>query len=53
MGQLTGSLRLGIVSLIVFFLLGLALLPLVNVGRAMEQSKAPQAVIPGPAELVS
>jgi len=51
--QLTGSLRLGIVSLIVFFLLGLALLPLVNVGRAMEQSKAPQAVIPGPAELAS
>jgi UMF1 family MFS transporter len=38
--QISGSLRLGIVSLIVFFLLGLALLPLVNVLRAMEQGKA-------------
>jgi UMF1 family MFS transporter len=37
--QLTGSLRMGIVSVIVFFLLGLALLPLVNVVRAMEQGK--------------
>jgi MFS transporter, UMF1 family len=38
--QISGSLRLGIVSLIVFFLLGMALLPLVNVLRAMEQGKA-------------
>lgn len=37
--QMSGSMRLGIVSLIVFFLLGLALLPLVNVLRAMEQGK--------------
>jgi UMF1 family MFS transporter len=37
--QLTGSLRLGIVSVIVFFLLGLVLLPLVNVLKAMEQGK--------------
>jgi MFS transporter, UMF1 family len=35
--QLTGSLRLGIISVIVFFLLGLILLPLVNVPKAMEQ----------------
>jgi UMF1 family MFS transporter len=37
--QLTGSLRLGIVSVIVFFVLGLVLLPLVNVPRAMAQGK--------------
>ena len=37
--QLTGSLRLGIVSVIVFFLLGLILLPLVNVPKAIEQSR--------------
>ena len=37
--QLTGSLRLGIVSVIVFFLIGLVLLPLVNVPKAMEQGK--------------
>jgi UMF1 family MFS transporter len=37
--QLTGSLRLGIVSVIVFFLLGLVLLPLVNVPKAMEQGQ--------------
>ena len=38
--QLFGSMRLGIVSVIIFFLLGLALLPLVNVRKAMEQGKA-------------
>jgi MFS transporter, UMF1 family len=37
--QLTGSLRLGIVSVIVFFILGLILLPLVNVPKAMEQAQ--------------
>ena len=37
--QLFGSLRLGIFSLIFFFVVGLALLPLVNVRRAMEQAK--------------
>jgi len=37
--QITGSLRLGIVSVIVFFLLGLVLLPLVNVPKAMAQGK--------------
>jgi MFS transporter, UMF1 family len=42
--QLTGSLRLGIVSVIVFFLLGLVLLPLVNVPRAKEQGQ--QAIVP-------
>ena len=38
--QLFGSLRLGIVSVIVFFLLGLILLPLVNVPKAMKEGKA-------------
>jgi UMF1 family MFS transporter len=37
--QLTGSLRMGIVSVIVFFVLGLVLLPLVNVAKAMVQGK--------------
>jgi MFS transporter, UMF1 family len=41
--QLTGSLRLGIVSVIVFFLLGLILLPLVNVPKAMEQAQQTRA----------
>jgi MFS transporter, UMF1 family len=41
--QLTGSLRLGIVSVIVFFLLGLILLPLVNVPKAMEQAQQTKA----------
>lgn len=36
--QLFSSMRLGIVSVIIFFLVGLALLPLVNVKKAMEQS---------------
>ncbi|HWT82841.1 MAG TPA: MFS transporter, partial [Candidatus Methylomirabilis sp.] len=38
--QLFGSMRLGIVSVIVFFVIGLILLPLVNVPKAMEQAKA-------------
>lgn len=41
--QLTGSLRLGIVSVIVFFVLGLILLPLVNVPKAMAQSQQASA----------
>jgi UMF1 family MFS transporter len=41
--QITGSLRLGIVSVIVFFLLGLVLLPLVNVPKAMEQGRQASA----------
>jgi UMF1 family MFS transporter len=43
--QLTGSLRLGIVSVIVFFVLGLILLPLVNVPKAMEQAKQTSATL--------
>ncbi len=37
--QLFGSLRLGIISVIVFFVLGLILLPLVNVPKAIEESR--------------
>ena len=37
--QLFGSLRLGIVSVIVFFLIGLILLPMVNIPKAMEEGK--------------
>jgi UMF1 family MFS transporter len=37
--QAFGSLRLGILSIIFFFIVGLILLPLVNVKRAMEQAK--------------
>ncbi len=37
--QMFGSLRIGIVSVIIFFLVGLALLPLVNVPRAIRQSQ--------------
>jgi UMF1 family MFS transporter len=37
--QMFGSLRLGILSVIFFFVMGLILLPLVNVGLAMEQAK--------------
>ncbi|OGN92432.1 MAG: hypothetical protein A2Z71_09620 [Chloroflexi bacterium RBG_13_50_21] len=49
--QLTGSLRLGIVSVIVFFLLGLVLLPLVNVPKAIEQGKqTSSALVDIPAE---
>jgi MFS transporter, UMF1 family len=51
--QLFGSLRLGIVSVIVFFILGLALLPFVNVGKAISQGKAASAAgqSPQPAPL--
>jgi UMF1 family MFS transporter len=43
--QAFGSLRLGILSLIFFFIVGLALLPLVNVPKAIAEGKrAPQAV---------
>ena len=37
--QIFGSLRLGILSVIFFFIMGLILLPLVNVELAMEQGK--------------
>jgi MFS transporter, UMF1 family len=37
--QMFSSLRLGIVSVIIFFLLGLAILPLVNVVKAMQEAK--------------
>ncbi len=37
--QMFGSLRIGILSVIFFFIMGLILLPLVNVGLAMEQAK--------------
>jgi MFS transporter, UMF1 family len=48
--QLFGSLRLGILSVIFFFVLGLALLPLVNVPKAMEQGKAVSKVAAGAAD---
>jgi UMF1 family MFS transporter len=37
--QLFGSLRIGVVSVIIFFLVGLAILPMVNVAKAISQSK--------------
>jgi UMF1 family MFS transporter len=37
--QLWGSLRMGIVSVIIFFILGLLILPFVNVERAIQQGK--------------
>jgi UMF1 family MFS transporter len=37
--QMFGSLRLGILSVIVFFVIGLVLLPLVNVPKAMAQAR--------------
>ena len=37
--QVFKSLRLGILSIIFFFIAGLVLLPLVNVKKAMEESK--------------
>jgi UMF1 family MFS transporter len=36
--QMFGSLRIGIVSVIIFFLLGLAILPFVNVRKAMHEA---------------
>ncbi len=38
--QQFGSLRLGILSVIVFFVIGLALLPLVNVAKAIQQGQS-------------
>jgi UMF1 family MFS transporter len=38
--QLFGSFRIGVLSLIVFFLLGLFILPFVNVPKSMEQARA-------------
>jgi UMF1 family MFS transporter len=37
--QLFGSLRMGILSVIIFFLLGLLILPFVNVKKAMQEAK--------------
>ncbi len=37
--QAFGSLRIGIVSVIIFFIIGLILLPMVNVPKAMQQKK--------------
>ena len=37
--QMFGSLRIGMVSIIIFFLVGLAILPMVNVAKAILQSK--------------
>jgi UMF1 family MFS transporter len=37
--QMFGSLRLGILSVIVFFIIGLILLPLVNVPKAMKEAQ--------------
>ena len=49
--QAFGSLRLGILSLIFFFIVGLALLPLVNVRKAIEEGKrAPHALAPSAAD---
>ena len=49
--QAFGSLRLGILSLIFFFIVGLALLPLVNVRKAIEEGKrAPHALAAGAAD---
>jgi MFS-type transporter involved in bile tolerance (Atg22 family) len=44
---LTGSLRLGILSLIAFFIVGLILLPFVKVDDAIEQGKKTEAVFVG------
>jgi len=43
----TGSLRLGILSLIFFFIVGLVLLPFVKVEDAIEQGKKTEAVFVG------
>ncbi|RPJ51659.1 MAG: MFS transporter [Chloroflexi bacterium] len=45
--QLFGSLRVGVVSIIVFFLIGLIILPFVNVPRAIAQSKQASESEPG------
>jgi MFS transporter, UMF1 family len=54
--QMFGSLRVGIVSVIIFFLLGLAILPFVNVSKAMIEAKAiPEdaGALPAPSEGLS
>lgn len=45
--DITGSLRTGVLSLIFFFVVGLVLLPLVNVEKAKSQGKATEAVFVG------
>ena len=45
--DLTGSLRLGILSLIAFFIVGLVLLPFVKVDEAIQQGKQTEAVFVG------
>ena len=48
--QQFGSLRAGILSVIFFFVIGLALLPLVNVAKAIRQGQAASPPpLPGPA----
>jgi UMF1 family MFS transporter len=37
--QLFGSLRMGILSVIIFFLLGLLILPFVNVNKSMREAR--------------
>jgi MFS transporter, UMF1 family len=44
--QIFGSLRLGVLSVIVFFLLGLAILPFVNVPKSKREAKAVPAHAP-------
>ncbi len=41
--QLTGSLRVGLLSVIIFFVIGLAILVTVNVARAVSEAKANDA----------
>ncbi len=43
----TGSLRAGVLSLIFFFVIGLAILPFVNVEKAIDQGKKEKAVFVG------
>jgi UMF1 family MFS transporter len=45
--DLTGSLRAGVLSLIFFFVVGLILLPLVNVERAIEEGKEVEVAFAG------
>lgn len=45
--QATGSLRLGMLSVIIFFIAGLILLPMVNVEKAIEQGKAANPSLAG------
>jgi UMF1 family MFS transporter len=45
--QFFGSLRYGILSLIIYFIIGLAILPFVNEKKAMEDVKKYNASVPG------